>query len=88
MTKVIYTIERTRAELATITVEIDEGQFEGWSRAPIAEASGRTLSEFLESHRDWPDNIEAELAGASWSALDTEIFVRRGFVLHSARVAP
>jgi len=56
-------VERTTTEYADLEVEIDATEFAEWT---TGEMTNTKVREFLESDREWPENIRKELSSADW----------------------
>lgn len=57
-------VERTTTEYADIEVEIDATEFAEWTPG---EMTNTLVRAFLESDRDWPENIRGQLSQARWN---------------------
>jgi hypothetical protein len=70
-TKTVHlTIERIRTEFADVEVEIDVAEFEEWQEEALGGApmNAEEVCEFVEAHRDRPENIRQQIDRARWDA--------------------
>jgi hypothetical protein len=98
--KVKIVVERTTHETGEIEVNINDAEFDEWlgeakadgavfSIAAMAkpQPNSITLTEFVEAHRDWPENIRTELNGVHWHFEVDELKLRKAEVMAPPAVA-